>query len=106
MAVSGDRAHYLADLASNIAAVIGVGVARVTGDPRFDAAAGLFVAAWLLWGAVKVFRDATDHLMDRELDMAERQQITDAVLQDPADPQRARTAHPRLRAPASTSRCT
>jgi ferrous-iron efflux pump FieF len=83
VAVSGDRAHYSADLASNIAAVIGVGVAQVTGDPRFDAAAGLFVAAWLLWGAVKVFRDATDHLMDRELDMAERQQITDAVLQDP-----------------------
>jgi cation diffusion facilitator family transporter len=83
VAVSGDRAHYSADLASNVAAVIGVGVARLTGDPRFDAGAGLFVAVWLLWGAIKVLRDAGDHLMDRELDSAERQQIVDCVLEDP-----------------------
>ena len=83
VAVSGDRAHYSADLASNIAAVIGIGLARLTNDPRLDAGAGLFVAAWLLWGAIKVFRDATDHLMDRELEAVERQQIVDAVLADP-----------------------
>jgi cation diffusion facilitator family transporter len=83
VAVSGDRAHYAADLASNIAAVVGIGLARLTHEPRFDAGAGLFVALWLLWGAVKVFRDATDHLMDRELDTVERQQIVDAVLADP-----------------------
>jgi cation diffusion facilitator family transporter len=84
VAVSGDRAHYSADLASNIAAVIGIGLARLTGDPRLDAAAGLFVALWLIWGAIKVFRDATDHLMDRELSTVERQQIVDAVLADGA----------------------
>jgi cation diffusion facilitator family transporter len=82
VAVSGDRAHYVADLASNIAAVAGVGLARLTHDARFDAGAGLFVALWLLWGAVKVFRDATDHLMDRELATDERQKIVDAVLAD------------------------
>ena len=83
VAVSGDRAHYSADLASNIAAVVGVGLARLTHDPRFDAGAGLFVAVWLLWGAVKVFRDAADHLMDRELATEERQKIVDCVLADP-----------------------
>jgi divalent metal cation (Fe/Co/Zn/Cd) transporter len=36
----------------------------------------------MLWGAVKVFRDATDHLMDRELATDERQKIVDAVLAD------------------------
>ena len=50
VAVSGDRAHYAADLASNIAAVVGLALAKLTGDPRFDAGAGLFVALWLLWG--------------------------------------------------------
>jgi cation diffusion facilitator family transporter len=83
VAVSGDRAHYLADLISNVAALIGLGLARLTGDARFDAGAGLVVALWLLWGAVKVFREAGDHLMDHELDDAERQEIVDCVLADP-----------------------
>jgi ferrous-iron efflux pump FieF len=83
VAVSGDRAHYAADLASNIAALIGLGVARWTGDARWDAAAGLFVALWLLWGAITVFRESGDHLMDRELNLGDRQQIIDCVLSDP-----------------------
>lgn len=99
VAVSGDRAHYSADLASNIAAVIGIGLARLTHDPRLDAAAGLFVALWLIWGAIKVFKDATDHLMDRELSTVERQQIVDAVLADP----QIRNLH-ELRTHASGSR--
>jgi cation diffusion facilitator family transporter len=83
VAVSGDRAHYASDLASNIAALIGLGIARWTGDARWDAAAGLFVALWLLWGAVTVFRESGDHLMDHELSPEERQQIVDCVLSDP-----------------------
>lgn len=83
VAVSGDRAHYSADLASNIAALIGLGIARITGDARWDAAAGMFVALWLLWGAINVFRESGNHLMDHELDVQERQQIVDCVLRDP-----------------------
>ncbi len=41
VAVSGDRAHYASDFASNIAALIGLGIARWTGDARWDAAAAL-----------------------------------------------------------------
>ncbi len=83
VAVSGDRAHYMADLVSNVAALIGLGLARLTGDPRWDAAAGLVVALWLLWGAVTVFREAGDHLMDHELETGERQAIVDCILNDP-----------------------
>jgi cation diffusion facilitator family transporter len=83
VAVSGDRTHYASDLASNIAALIGLGIARWTGDSRWDAAAGLFVALWLLWGAITVFRESGDHLMDRELSDDERQKIVDCVLSDP-----------------------
>ena len=67
VAVAGDRAHYAADLASNIAALIGVAAAAVLHAPWIDAAAGLLVAAWLLWGAIGVFREASFELMDHEL---------------------------------------
>lgn len=82
VAVAGDRAHYVADFASNIAALIGIGLAMLTHDPRWDAAAGLFVMAWLVWGAIQVLRDATSHLMDHELGETERKAIVDAVLSD------------------------
>jgi ferrous-iron efflux pump FieF len=75
VAVSGDRAHYAADLASNVAALIGVAAAAVLHTPVIDAAAGLLVAAWLLWGAIGVFRQASFELMDHELSAEARAQI-------------------------------
>ena len=72
VAVAGDRSHYAADLLSNLAALIGLALARLTGDPRWDAAAGLVVAVWLTWGAVGVFRTASREIMDRELADDER----------------------------------
>jgi len=84
VAVSGDRAHYVSDFASNIAALIGIGLTMATGEPRWDALAGLFVTLWLVWGAIKVLRDATDHLMDHELGESERKAIIGAVMADPS----------------------
>jgi cation diffusion facilitator family transporter len=86
LAVSGDRAHYIADLGSNLAALIGIALAAFFKWERADALAGLFVAAWLVWGAIGVLRDSSDSLMDRELDDAERLAITALVLADPAIP--------------------
>lgn len=82
VAVAGDRAHYAADLLSNIAALAGLALARVTGDTRWDAAAGLVVAVWLVWGAVGVFRTASREIMDRELPEAERERILDLACAD------------------------
>lgn len=89
VAVAGDRAHYAADFASNIAALIGMGLTLWLKDPRWDAAAGLFVMLWLVWGAVQVLRDATSHLMDHELEAGDRLAIVQAVLSDP----RVRNVH-------------
>ena len=75
VAIKGDRAHYMADLVSNAAAIVGIGLTRLTGDVRWDAAAGLLVAAWLIRGAVGVLRDASNELMDREVDETERAEI-------------------------------
>lgn len=83
VAVSGDRAHYAADLASNLIALAGIAAAAWFGQAGFDAAAALIVAAILLWGAVGVFREASAQLMDRELPDADRAQIVGLVTQDP-----------------------
>jgi cation diffusion facilitator family transporter len=83
VAVHGDRAHYAADLASNVVALIGIAVAAFVNFPAADALAGLAVAAWLVWGAVGVFREASSQLMDRELPMEARARIVDLVTADP-----------------------
>ena len=82
VAVAGDRAHYAADLISNLAALVGLALARLTGDPRWDAAAGLVVAVWLARGAVRVFRTASREIMDRELADDEREHILTLATSD------------------------
>ena len=82
VAVSGDRAHYAADLASNIIAFIGIGIAAWLKDPRVDAGAGLLVAAWLVWGAIGVFRESSLQLMDHELKGDARARIVALATED------------------------
>ena len=83
VAVSGDRTHYVADLGSNLVALIGIGLAAWLNEPRIDAAAGLLVAASLVWGAVKVFRDSSHQLMDHELPDSARAEIVARMTSDP-----------------------
>lgn len=83
VAVDGDRAHYAADLASNLVALVGIGAAALTGMARLDAAAGLLVALWLVWGAVGVLRRAADQLMDHELPEEARERIVQLMTADP-----------------------
>lgn len=81
VAVQGDRAHYAADLLSNLASLVGIAGAALLGLLWMDAAAGLVVCAWLVWGAIGVFRHAGDHLMDRELPDADRDRVRALILQ-------------------------
>ncbi|HEY3798246.1 MAG TPA: cation diffusion facilitator family transporter [Caulobacteraceae bacterium] len=82
VAVTGDRAHYMADLASNIAALIALGLALLVRWNGFDAVGGLVVVAVLLWGAVSVFRQASNELMDHELPDEARARIVELMRQD------------------------
>jgi cation diffusion facilitator family transporter len=84
VAVSADRTHYAADLASNVIALIGIAAAALLRLGAADALAALAVAAILLWGAVSVFRESSDQLLDHELPDADRRHILDLVLQDPS----------------------
>ncbi|KSB88969.1 cation transporter [Caulobacter vibrioides] len=83
VAVAGDHAHYAADLASNAVTLVGLAAVALLGWTWVDAAAGLMVAAWLLWGAVGVLRQAADQLMDHELPVQEREQILALLVDDP-----------------------
>ena len=83
VAVSADRTHYAADLASNVIALIGIAAVAVFDLVSLDALAGLGVAAILLWGAVSVFREASSQLMDRELRPADRDRIKALMTRDP-----------------------
>jgi cation diffusion facilitator family transporter len=82
VAVSADRVHYAADLASNVIALAGIGAVALVGLPALDAIAALMVAAILLWGAIAVFRESSDQLLDRELPDEARTRIVDLVLKD------------------------
>jgi cation diffusion facilitator family transporter len=83
VAVTGDRAHYIADLASNIVALVAIGAAALLGFSGFDAAGGLAVAGVLLWGAISVFRQASNELMDHELPDEARARIVALMTADP-----------------------
>ena len=82
VAVSGDRAHYAADLASNGVSLLGIAAVALFHQPVLDAIAGLIVAAWLVWGAVGVFSQASVQLMDQELPDEQRASIIHLMTQD------------------------
>ena len=64
VAIHGDRAHYLADLVCNIAALVGLVGVMIFREPRIDAVAGA-------------------QLMDRELDEEDRETILRLAADDP-----------------------
>jgi cation diffusion facilitator family transporter len=83
VAVSGDKAHYAADLAANAVSLVGIAAAGFLGLAWVDGAAGLLIAAWLIWGAIGVFREASHQLMDRELPDEDRARILALLIADP-----------------------
>jgi cation diffusion facilitator family transporter len=82
VAVSGDRAHYAMDLASNVVGLAGIGISAWLGVNWLDAAAALVISALLLWGAIGVFREASGQLMDQELPDDDRARIIELMTKD------------------------
>jgi cation diffusion facilitator family transporter len=82
VAVSGDRAHYAADLASNLVALAGIALSAWLGLNGLDALAALLIAGLLLWGAIGVFREASGQLLDRELTPEARDRIVELIGRD------------------------
>ena len=83
VATKGDRIHYFADLAANVATMAGIAAASYLGWAWADPATGILIAIWLALGARQVAKAAADHLMDREMPEPDRDRIRMLALDDP-----------------------
>ncbi|MGO9430836.1 cation diffusion facilitator family transporter [Rhodoblastus sp.] len=82
-AIAADRAHYLTDIAVNIAVLSALGVTRATGWERADPAFALAIAGYMLWSSYKIAMDVLEQLLDRELPHEERERIKETLLACP-----------------------
>lgn len=78
-AIAADRAHYLTDIALNVAVLSALAVTKVTGWTRADPAFALAISGYMLWNAYGIARDALEQLLDQELPREDRRKIKDAV---------------------------
>ncbi len=83
MAITADHYHYRGDLYVNVAVVIALILGDVTGSGLFDPIFALVIAGILIFGALKIARDALFVLLDRELPEADRDRIRMLVRSHP-----------------------
>ena len=77
--IEADSLHYISDFLTNIAAIIGLGVASYCDLPIFDSLAAIAIACYIIFNAVKMFRKSFNNLMDHEFDEKEKQVIIDLI---------------------------
>ena len=76
---AADRAHYLADIALNVAVLAALAVTKATGWTRADPAFALAISGYMLLNAYAIARQALEQLLDQELPREERRKIQEAV---------------------------
>ena len=72
IAIRTDNLHYKSDLLLNSAVIAALLLDQAAGLPGADAAFGVGIALWLLWGAYRASGEAINQLMDREWAEEER----------------------------------
>jgi len=82
IAVRGERAHYLADLVTNLFVIAGLLFTAYTPFKRADTIVGILMAFWLLFTAYRLAKLAWAQLMDQELPEEERDLIIRLALED------------------------
>ncbi|PLR30616.1 transporter [Chimaeribacter californicus] len=82
-AIAADRAHYITDVAVNVAVLVALLLDHLFGWSRADALGALGISFYMLWNARGMAADALKQLLDRELDAADRKRIRAAVLSCP-----------------------
>jgi ferrous-iron efflux pump FieF len=78
-AIAADRAHYVTDVAVNIAVLIALLLEHYLGWSRADAIGALAISAYMLWNARDMAAQALIQLLDSELDSSDRARIEAAV---------------------------
>lgn len=79
-ALDADSAHYASDLATNLAAALGLGLFALTGWTWPDLLVGLGIALVILNTARAVFTGATEGLMDTGMEPAEEAAVLSTIL--------------------------
>ena len=75
IALAADSLHYLTDVLTNGAVLVGLLAVAWLDASWVDPVASLLVSCALLWTVVQVFRESFDNLMDRALPDEERDRI-------------------------------
>ncbi|NVK12416.1 MAG: cation diffusion facilitator family transporter [Gammaproteobacteria bacterium] len=78
-AIAADSLHYVSDILSNVA-IIAALVLSVYGYVEADAYIGIAIALYIAYSAYHIAREASDLLLDKELDEGVREQIGEAVM--------------------------
>jgi ferrous-iron efflux pump FieF len=79
-ALDADSAHYASDLATNLAAALGLGLFAITGWTWPDLVVGLGIALVILNTAREVFTGATHGLMDKGMEPEEELAVVRTIL--------------------------
>lgn len=82
-AIKADALHYRTDLLVNASVILALWLSG-WGWPGFDALFAIGIALYILYSAWEIVRQASDHLMDRELPDSERENITRLALKHPS----------------------
>ncbi|GAB2941314.1 cation diffusion facilitator family transporter [Hafnia psychrotolerans] len=79
-AIAADRAHYITDVAVNIAVLVALLLESHLSWTRSDSIGALLISLYMIWNARSMVGDALKQLLDRELDIEDRKRIKNAVL--------------------------
>ncbi|MCK6371982.1 MAG: cation diffusion facilitator family transporter [Gammaproteobacteria bacterium] len=83
IAISADAMHYTADILVNLSVGAAVILTAWTGWQMTDPLVGLGVAAYILFGALKMVSQSLDILLDREIPEADRLRVKEISLGHP-----------------------
>ena len=83
LALEGNGRHLAVDAVTSGGVVAGLLITQATGWEFADPMVALLLAAWIAWGALKLARDATQQLIDRNLPEDELERIASLIAADP-----------------------